>query len=75
MPHHIDIIAHGTAFDKPIGSTGGNVDNMLEEFHLSETNGCGRLEPGQPVWQMETLTIMLFPHPNTVYPHPNTVYP
>ena len=38
LHYHIDMIAHSTAFDRPAPVT-EQVDNMLVEFHVSETKG------------------------------------
>ena len=38
MHYHIDIITDSTSFGESVVGTGGEIDNMLIEFHLSETN-------------------------------------
>ena len=62
MRHHTGIMTHGTALNSR-RHWWGEVDNMLVELHLSETNGpclartwTTRLTDGDA-------NIMLFPHP------------
>ena len=39
MCYHIDMVTRGIAFGEPVvGTGGGQVDNILIKFHLSETN-------------------------------------